>query len=77
MTVTSLNDTDNDINPFNQHYVEPQRKLCSFPVKHGVTYWNVLAIIMVPCCMMIIATYLSAQVIFLLANPDYFNVPKG
>lgn len=36
---------------------------------------NMLAIPLVPLTMMLISTFLNAQVIFLLSSPDYFDVP--
>ena len=36
------------------------RTILSFPVKHGVTFWNVLAIPLVPICIMLLTTYVSA-----------------
>ena len=51
------------------------RTLFKIPVKEGVTYCALLTIPLVPLCVMLISTYMNAQVIFLLANPDYFGVP--
>jgi MFS family permease len=51
------------------------RTIFKIPVKEGVTYANILAIPLVPCGVMIISSYLNAQVIFLLASPDFFDVP--
>ncbi len=54
MTVTSNEDLPNP------YVKEIKRKLFGFPVKHGVTRWNLLAIIMTPLCVMLISTYLNA-----------------
>ena len=39
---------------------EAPSKVCFIPVKKGVRWWNILAIPMVPCLVMIISTYLNA-----------------
>ena len=36
------------------------RRILTFPVKHGVTIWNVLAITLVPICCMLLTTYVNA-----------------
>lgn len=51
------------------------RTIFKIPVKDGVTYCNILAIPLVPMVSMILSTYLNAQVIFLLDDPNMFNVP--
>ena len=48
----------------------------SFPVREGVTLGNVLAILLVPCTIMLLATYVNAQTIFLLKDPEMFDIPK-
>ena len=52
------------------------RKIFSFPVKHGVTTANVLAIALIPILLMLVGTYVNAQTIFLLEDPTMFDVPK-
>ena len=52
------------------------RKICCIPVKKGVTIWNIMAIPLVPILVMVIGTFLNAQIIFLLRNPNYFQVEK-
>ena len=52
------------------------RKVLSFPVREGVTLGNVLAILLVPCTIMLLATYVNAQTIFLLKDPEMFDIPK-
>lgn len=58
--------------------LDPQRirTIFKIPVKEGVTYGNIIAIPMVPFCCTLLFTYLNAQVIFLLDNPNMFNVPR-
>ena len=51
------------------------RTIFKIPVKEGVTYCNILAIPLVPLTVMLLGTYLNAQVIFILADPAFFNVP--
>jgi hypothetical protein len=73
MTITSNGSNDS----FTTSVYAPEekvKKICGLPVKHGVTVFNLMAIILVPLCMMLIITFLNAQVILLLASPDYFNV---
>ena len=54
---------------------EEARTIFKIPVKDGVTYCNILAIPLVPLTVMLLSTYLNAQVIFILADPSFFNVP--
>ena len=35
-------------------------KIFCFPVKHGVSVWNVLAIVLIPICIMLTTTYVNA-----------------
>ena len=53
MSVTSNADV-------NAYVKKAPRRLCGFPVKHGVSRWNLLAIVMTPLCVMLISTYLNA-----------------
>ena len=53
---------------------ERPRKIMCLPVKHGVSALNLLAIPLVPMCMMMLSTYMNAQLIFLLRSPDYFDI---
>ena len=46
------------------------------PVKTGVRWWNVLAIPLVPCTIMLLTTYVNAQTIFLLRDEEFFNVSE-
>jgi len=59
-----------------EHLVEMQKaaRVCCVPVKEGVRWWNVLSIPLVPCTVMLLTCYVNAQTIFLLRDPDYFNV---
>lgn len=50
------------------------RTLFRIPVKDGVTYWNMIAVPLVPLTMMILSTYLNAEVIFILADPAFFGI---
>ena len=43
-------------------------------MKEGVRWWNLLAIPLVPCTIMLLSTYVNAQTIFLLRNKDFFDV---
>ena len=52
------------------------RKIMCFPVKHGVSGFNLLAIAVVPICVMLTTTYVNAQTIFLLEDKEMFNVPE-
>ena len=54
--------------------IENRRTLFGFPVKHGISRANLVAVILVPLCMMLLSTYVNAQLIFLLTNPEYFGV---
>lgn len=49
-------------------------KIFCIPVKHGVRWWNLMAIPLVPCITMLLSTYVSAQSIFLLRDPEFFDV---
>ena len=49
-------------------------RICCIPVKHGVRWWNLMAIPLVPCITMLLSTYVSAQSIFLLRDPEFFDV---
>ncbi len=51
------------------------RTIFKIPVKDGVTYCCMLAIPMVPMVAMLLSTYLNAQIIFILVDPNMFNVP--
>jgi MFS family permease len=51
-----------------------RRTLFRIPVKDGVTYCNMIAIPLVPLTMMILSTYLNAEVIFILADPAFFGI---
>lgn len=68
MTVTSSEETSNSYKGESK-----QRKLFGLPVKHGVSRWNLMAIVMTPLCVMLISTYLNAQIVLLLAKPGFFN----
>lgn len=59
MTITSMDGMGN---------AEEPPKLFGLPVKHGVTKWNLFAILLSPMLMMIISTYLNAQVVVMLAD---------
>lgn len=50
------------------------RTIFKIPVKDGVTYCNIIAIPLVPMCAMLLSTYLNAQIIFLLNDPNMFDV---
>jgi hypothetical protein len=39
---------------------EAPKKLFGLPVKHGVTRWNLVAIIFTPLVVMLLSTYLNA-----------------
>ena len=39
---------------------EEVEKICCIPVKEGVRWWNLMAIPLVPCVIMILSTYVSA-----------------
>ena len=45
-----------------EHLVEQEKveKVCCVPVKTGVRWWNVLAIPLVPCTIMLLTTYVNA-----------------
>ena len=45
-------------------------------MKHGVSGFNLIAIALVPICVMLTTTYVNAQTIFLLEDEDMFNVPE-
>ena len=49
-------------------------RICCVPVKKGVRWWNLLSIPMIPCTIMLLTTYVNAQTIFLLRDPDFFDV---
>ena len=51
-------------------------RICCIPVKEGVRWWNLLAIPLVPCVIMLVTTYVNAQTILLLRDEDYFNVDE-
>lgn len=51
------------------------RTIFKIPVKDGVTYCCMLAIPMVPMVAMLLSTYLNAQIIFILVDPNMFNIP--
>ena len=53
---------------------EKTQKICGFPVKDGVRWWNLMAIPLIPCIIMLLSTYVNAQTIFLLRDEDYFDV---
>ena len=55
---------------------EKPRTILGFPVKHGVTIWNVLAIPFTGISIMLLNTYVNAQTIFLLEDPKMFDVPE-
>ena len=55
MTVTSSDEASNPYSPEIK-----QRKLFGLTVKHGVTRWNLLAIVMSPLCVMLFSTFLNA-----------------
>ena len=56
---------------------EKIKRICCIPVKEGVRCWNVLAIPLVPCTIMLLSTYVNAQTIFLLRDPEFFDVPEN
>ena len=68
-------DESADINEDSESDSDEQVTILSFPVKHGVRFWNVLAIPLVPVTIMLLATYVNAQTIFLLKDPEMFDVP--
>lgn len=73
MDRTSTDVTPEQLGLTSDGFQQP-RTIFKIPVKDGVTYANVLAIPLVPFCVVMLASYLNAQVIFLLDDPDYFNV---
>lgn len=46
-------------------------------VKEGVQLKNILAICLINLTGVMLGTFLNAQLVFLLSNPDYFNVPQS
>jgi MFS family permease len=52
-----------------------ERRLFGLAVKHGVTRWNLSAIIVTPLVIMLIQTYLNAKIVLLLED-GYFNLPE-
>ena len=51
------------------------RTIFKIPVYDKVTYSNILAIPLIVCSNMILSTFFSAQIIFLLTDPKLFNIP--
>ena len=45
------------------------------PCKYGVTRWNLLAIVFTPLVLMLLQTYLNAQVVLLLSTPGLYDIP--
>ncbi len=56
------------------HLAEVDR-ICAVGVKPGVRWWNFIMIPINTCIIMIVSTFINAQIIFLLENPDFFDVP--
>ena len=54
---------------------QPQRFICKIPVNDGVTVANLLSIPLITCVCMLVASFQNAQIIYLLADPDLFDVP--
>jgi len=46
-------------------------------VKIGTTHANVIAIILIAIVNNMSIAFVNAQVVLLLSEPDYFNVPKS
>jgi MFS family permease len=55
---------------------EQAKRICCIPVKEGVSFWNMMAIPLVPCIVMLVCTFVNAQSIFLLRDPEYFDVDE-
>ena len=53
---------------------EPVNKICCIPVKEGVRWWNLMAIPLIPCIIMLLSTYVNAQTILLLRNDEFFDI---
>jgi MFS family permease len=45
-------------------------------LKHGYNIWNLLAIPFCIVCTTVAGTFTNTSVIFLLRDPDYFNIPN-
>jgi len=67
--------SDLDFSHFDEKLIG-SRIIFKIPVKDGVSRCNILAITFVAVTSFILSTFLNAQLIFLLANPDFFGVPK-
>ena len=52
------------------------KKICGIGVKEGVRWWNFLMIPLNTCLVMIISTFINAQIVFLLEDPDMFNISQ-
>ena len=46
-------------------------------VQNGIRWWNLLSIPLVSFAVILIQVQWNAQLIFLLQNEDYFNIPKA
>jgi len=55
--------------------VAAENTIMFLKVKKNTTVANVLSLILITGISMMTTAYINAQVIFLLASPDYFNVP--
>lgn len=69
--------TSTGMTPEELGFEKDVRTIFGIPVKDGVTHCNIMAIPLVPFVVLMLFSYLSAQVIFLLDDPKYFNVPES
>ena len=69
--------TTTGITPEELGFEREARTVFGIPVKDGVTHFNLIAIPMASFASIMLFSYLSAQVIFLLDDPSYFNVPES
>lgn len=67
-----------ELNRGNDDSQEKKRKryLCGLSVKKETTYWNILAMPMLPFITCTINFYAMAFIPLLLASPDYFDIDK-
>ena len=52
-----------------------EKKILGLKVKKKTTFVNILAIIFCPFLDFSSAAYYNTQIVILLKNPDYFNIP--
>ena len=48
---------------------------CCIPVKYGVSWYNLSMILLIESSIVVVGAYWNAQLILLMQNKDYFNIP--